>query len=121
MNLAILDNVGQQRKGTDRLGFVSPANRRSVGVPNPCSLPGGDARGRQPSGRPTTSESTQDVSEFRARDENRELLRAIANSKVFTEFGCAFTQATGLPVALRPVESCSFPFPTAGIKGHFAG
>ena len=39
-----------------------------------------------------------------------ELLRAIANSKVFTEFGRAFTQATGLPVALRPVDSFQLSF-----------
>jgi AraC-like DNA-binding protein/ligand-binding sensor protein len=106
MNLAILDSVGRQCKRTDSLQrFVSPANRRSPTVHNPCSLPGGRAGGPQPSVFPTRQESPQAVGEFRARDENRELHRAIADSKVFNEFGCAFTQATGLPVALRPVES----------------
>ncbi len=120
MNLAILDSVGHERKGTDSLqGFVLPANRRSLAVHNPCSLSGGDARGRQPSGCPTTRESTQEVGEFRGRDENLELLRAIANSKVFTEFGRAFTRATGLPVALSPVESFQLSFHDRRNQGPF--
>ena len=120
MNLAILDNAGHQRKGTDSLQeFVSPASRPSLAIHNPCSLPRGDARGLQPSGCPTTRESTQDVGEFRARDENLELLNAIANSKVFTEFGRAFTQATGLPVALRPVESFQLSFHDRRNQGPF--
>lgn len=109
------DSVGRQRNGTDGVpGFVSPANRRSRAVHNPCSLPGGDARGRQP-----LRESTQTVGEFRARDENSKLLRAIANSKVFTEFGRAFTQATGLPVALRPAESLQLSFHDCRNQGPF--
>src|SRR5579859_7405184 len=105
MNLAILDRVGHQRKAPDSLQrFVFPANRRARAVHNPCSLPGSDARGLQPTECPTRRESSQGAGEFRGRDENMELLRAIANSKVFTEFGGAFTRATGLPVALSPVE-----------------
>lgn len=48
-----------------------------------------------------------------------ELLRAIANSKVFTEFGRAFTQATGLPVALRPVDSFQLSFHERRNEGPF--
>ena len=95
---------GQRRpapKGMDNFQrFVSPANCRALVVHKPCSLLGGDGTGLKPSGCPTTRESTQVVGEFRARDENLKVLRAIANSKVFTEFGRAFTQATGLPVVL---------------------
>jgi AraC-like DNA-binding protein len=47
------------------------------------------------------------------------LLRAIAYSKVFTEFGRAFTQATGLPVALRPVESFQLSFHDHRNQGPF--
>ena len=120
MNFAILDSVGHQRKETDSLhGFVAPANRRSLADHNPCSLPGGDARGLQPNVSPAMQESTQAVGESRARDENRELLRTIANSKVFTEFGRAFTQATGLPVALRPVESFQLSFHDHRNQGPF--
>jgi AraC-like DNA-binding protein len=93
-----LGRVSYQRKGTSSLQrFVSPANR--------CSL--------------ATRESAQAAGEFRARDENLELLRAIANSKVFTEFGSAFTQATGLPVALRPVESFQLSFHYGRNQGPF--
>ena len=120
MNLAILDSVGHQRKGTDSLrGFMAPANRRSLAVHSPCSLPGGDARGLQPSVCSTLQESTQAVGEFRAQDETRELLKAIANSKVFTEFGRAFTEATGLSVTLRPVESFQLSFHDGRNQGPF--
>ena len=111
MNLAILDSVGHQRKAPDSLQrFVLPANRRERAVHNPCSLSGSDARGLQPTECPTRQESTQGVGEFRGRNENLELLKAIANSKVFTEFVRAFTRATGLPVALSPVESLQLAF-----------
>ena len=94
----VLGHVRYQRKGTGSLQrFVLPANRRSL----------------------ATRESTQDVGGFRARDGNLELLRAIVNSKVFTEFGCAFTQATGLPVALRPVESFQLSFHEGRNQGPF--
>src|SRR5258707_694704 len=110
MNLGILDSVGHQRKRKASLQrFVFPANRGSLTIHNP-SLPGSDARRLEPRGCPIPRESTQELREFRGREEKRELLRAIANSKVFTEFGRAFTQATGLPVALRPVESLQLSF-----------
>jgi ligand-binding sensor protein len=37
------------------------------------------------------------------------LIEALANSKVYQEYERAFTEATGLPVALRPVESWQLP------------
>ncbi len=37
------------------------------------------------------------------------LIEALANSKVYQEYERAFTEATGLPVALRPVESWQMP------------
>jgi hypothetical protein len=33
------------------------------------------------------------------------LLEALIRSKLFQDYECAFTEATGLPVALRPLES----------------
>src|ERR1041385_5888241 len=111
MNLGILDSVAHQHKGTDSLqSFVLPANDRARAVHNPCSLTGDGTRGLQPSGCATKRESTPEAGRYRGRDEDRELLRPIANSKVFTEFGRAFTHATGLPVALRPVESLQLSF-----------
>jgi AraC-like DNA-binding protein len=58
----------------------------------------------------TKQESTQDAGAFRERKENLQLLRAIATSNLFTEFEHAFTQTTGLPLALRPVESFQLSF-----------
>ncbi len=37
------------------------------------------------------------------------LIEALANSKVYAEYERAFSEATGLPVALRPVESWQLP------------
>jgi AraC-like DNA-binding protein len=37
------------------------------------------------------------------------LIDALANSKVYAEYERAFSEATGLPVALRPVESWQLP------------
>ena len=53
------------------------------------------------------------------RNENIELLKAIAASKVFTEFERAFKEATGLPVALRPVESFQLSFHDQRHQGPF--
>ena len=38
-----------------------------------------------------------------------ELLEALTQSKVYRDYERAFTEATGLPVALRPVESWQLP------------
>lgn len=119
MNLAILDTVDRRRKGTDNLhGFVSPANGVSLAVHNPRSLPGGDARDLQFRCL-TARESTQSAGEFRTRDENLELLKVIAASKVFTEFERAFTGATGLKVALRPAQSFQLSFQDRRNQGPF--
>ncbi|MEI8041846.1 MAG: PocR ligand-binding domain-containing protein [Verrucomicrobiota bacterium] len=40
---------------------------------------------------------------------DRSLIEALANSKVFHDYERAFTEATGLPVALRAVESWQLP------------
>src|ERR1051325_666396 len=40
---------------------------------------------------------------------NRALLEALAGSKLYHDYERAFSDATGLPVALRPVESWQLP------------
>ncbi len=40
---------------------------------------------------------------------DRNLIEALASSKVFQDYEKAFTEATGLPVALRPVETWNLP------------
>ena len=51
---------------------------------------------------------------FKTRNNNganseRSLIEALSNSKVFQDYERAFTEATGLPVALRAVESWQLP------------
>ena len=120
LNLAGLDHVGHRRGGTIRPeGLIPPANRRSLTVHRPCWLPGSAARSAEPSRPQSTRESTPADGGFRAQDKDLELLRAIATSKVFTEFEGAFTEATGLPVALEPVQSLQFSFSDRKIEGPF--
>src|SRR5215831_10502149 len=40
---------------------------------------------------------------------DRGLVEALAGSKVFQDYERAFTEATGLPVALRPLETWQLP------------
>ncbi|MGN6553700.1 MAG: helix-turn-helix domain-containing protein [Verrucomicrobiota bacterium] len=40
---------------------------------------------------------------------NRALIEALANSKIYQDYERAFSEATGLPVTLRPVESWQLP------------
>jgi AraC-like DNA-binding protein len=42
--------------------------------------------------------------------DNRNLIEALASSKVFQDYERAFTEATGLPVALRPLDSWQLPY-----------
>jgi AraC-like DNA-binding protein/ligand-binding sensor protein len=42
-------------------------------------------------------------------DEHRTLIDALVTSKIYQDYERAFTEATGLPVALRPVESWQLP------------
>ena len=48
---------------------------------------------------------------------DRGLLEALLSSKVFLDYERAFTAATGLPVALRPVESWQLPHPRQTERG----
>ena len=122
LTLGILDNLSHRRRGTVRPeGLNSLATRRSRTVRRRYWLPGIVARNPEPTGPRSSWESTQAGGGFRAGDEDLELLRAIATSKVFTEFQRAFTQATGLPVALELVQSFQLSFHDRGKQGPFCG
>jgi AraC-like DNA-binding protein len=41
--------------------------------------------------------------------ESRALVEAMINSRIYQDYEKAFNDATGLPVALRPVEACQLP------------
>jgi AraC-like DNA-binding protein/ligand-binding sensor protein len=50
---------------------------------------------------------------------DRGLIEALASSKVFQEYERGFTEATGLPVALRPVETWQLPHHGKRNEGPF--
>src|SRR5579859_1708389 len=50
---------------------------------------------------------------------DRGLIEALAGSKVFQDYERAFTEATGLPVALRPVETWQLPHHGKRNEGPF--
>jgi AraC-like DNA-binding protein len=50
---------------------------------------------------------------------NERLIEALLSSKVFQEYERAFTETTGLPVALRPVESWQLPHHGKRNEGPF--
>ena len=52
-------------------------------------------------------------------DGDRGLLEALLSSKLFQEYERAFTEATGLPIALRPVDSWQLPLHGKQNEGPF--
>ncbi len=50
---------------------------------------------------------------------DRGLIEALVNSRIFQEYERAFTEATGLPVALRPVETWQLPHHGKRNEGPF--
>ena len=64
------------------------------------SFPGNGSRHKAPAYKTRSNGSTNG---------DKGLVEALINSKVFQDYERAFTEATGLPVALRPVESWQMP------------
>ena len=54
-----------------------------------------------------------------AKDGDVGMLEALITSKLFQDYERAFTEATGLPVALRPVESWQLPLHGKRNEGPF--
>ena len=65
-------------------------------------------RDRRPRANRTASDRTDDKARGTGAGD-RSLIEALTHSKVFHDYERAFTEATGLPVALRPVESWQLP------------
>ena len=81
-----------------------PAQERAQGGASPSGLP------EQGSAKPSRAKPGA----FKPRSNSgpggdRGLIEALSNSKIFQDYERAFTEATGLPVALRPVESWQLP------------
>ena len=87
------------------------ASRASAGEPAPA-LPG---TRRGDGGLPKPKRSLSDASG----NGDLGLLEALISSKIFQDYERAFTEATGLPVALRPVESWQLPLHGKRNEGPF--
>jgi AraC-like DNA-binding protein/ligand-binding sensor protein len=77
---------------------------------------GSDTADLEPNGRLAPARSAAVAKEkaaFKGRASaaatDRNLIEALANSKVFQDYERAFTESTGMPVALRPVETWQLP------------
>jgi AraC-like DNA-binding protein/ligand-binding sensor protein len=120
MNVTILNQFERQpQDSASDEGFNSRASRDSLTVHSLRWSPQTPARELQPNGYSATGQNAQSVDEVRSKKENLKLLNAIVTSKIFTQFESAFTEATGLPVALLPVESLQLSFHGARKEGPF--
>ncbi len=98
--------------------FVRPAsnNRSDLNEASAPPLPAAP-RARQPGAyRPASAKCRG--SEANA-GTDRGLIEALSSSKVFQEYERAFTEATGMPVALRPVETWQLPHHGKRNEGPF--
>jgi AraC-like DNA-binding protein len=62
-----------------------------------------------PMNRETTTFKSRNPFAVPSNDNGRALIEAMANSRLFQDYERAFGEATGLPLALRPVESWQLP------------
>ena len=82
-------------------------------IVKPSAESGGDS-GPTESGRASRGAARATSAPFKSRsgggpNADRGLIESLSNSKVFQDYERAFTEATGLPVALRAVESWQLP------------
>jgi AraC-like DNA-binding protein len=79
---------------------------------------GGAARNGQGAGRTIRTR----LNNYRSRSagqNDRALVEALVNSKIYQDYERAFTEATGLPIALRPVELWQLPHHGRRNEGPF--
>ncbi len=92
---------------------------RSFGAPAPV-LAGSPERATPPLSRSYTNGAPVPSLPVNGNGQgNRALIEALVNSKVFQQYERAFTETTGLPVALRPVESWKLPHHGRRNEGPF--
>ena len=90
---------------------VNGSNQPSFAPSRPATV--GLASSRIQAGQPRTEspQRTKPVAPAREQDKHseRSLIETLTRTKLFQEYERAFTEATGLPIALRPVESWQLP------------
>src|SRR5260221_9587763 len=101
--------------------YVRPSPEASSSINNATSGSGSFGAGPLPSAE-LNQRGRQSL--FKARpaqhgNGDRGLIEALVSSKVFQEYERAFTEATGLPVALRPVETWQLPHHGKRNEGPF--
>jgi ligand-binding sensor protein len=90
-----------------------------------ATTPGGVAENTLPGGRAGNGRVRRQAAVLKSRNCNgngandRSLVEALVNSRVFQDYERAFSEATGLPVALRPVESWQLPHHGKRNEGPF--
>jgi AraC-like DNA-binding protein/ligand-binding sensor protein len=92
-----------------RVGGTTMATRPSTYRPLPLNnVP---ASARIPRATPKASQSALPTGKSKPNSDmgNRGVVEALTHSKVYQEYEKAFTEATGLPVALRPAETWQLP------------
>jgi AraC-like DNA-binding protein len=90
------DAAGSERIEPQPLEFKKESAMRSR---NPYAFPGGNGNGNG----------------------NRALVETLVNSKIYQDYERAFSDMTGLPVALRPVESWQLPLHGKRNESPFCG
>jgi AraC-like DNA-binding protein/ligand-binding sensor protein len=106
MNLAVLENAGCLRsEAATPEACVLPASPRYLPIQRNARASRPVARGMIHAESSGCRNHAQKGLESQSRADNREFLLAIIASKVFKDFQSAFTNVTGLPMALQPVES----------------
>jgi len=76
--------------------------------PDPAEAGGADVVAKNPA-RPQRARNSNSRSRPGSSPADRNLIEALASSKVFQDYERAFTESTGMPVALRPVETWQMP------------
>ena len=100
----------------NRIGVAVPTKVRSAELRRPC----GGTLARAALGVAVSSApATELPSQAALIKGDRELLQALVNSRIFAEYKRAFSGATGLPVALQPVESFRLPDHGKGNENPF--
>ena len=86
--------------------------------PDPMPV-GGPAKPARPKRRSRPPAAAGRVAANASGKGDRELLEALLSSKLFQEYEHAFAEATGLPIALRPVDSWQLPLHGKQNEGPF--
>jgi AraC-like DNA-binding protein/ligand-binding sensor protein len=98
---ALVQTILAKPTGANRISTLHVA---PSGMPVPA-MPVSPKRVKLPASRFPASKPA----EAPPADEEKGLVETLAQSKVFQEYERAFTEATGMPIALRPVETWQLP------------